>query len=91
VESLFAASLHISDFVQTQNEAKILTISATATWKFAEIRKIGWGWIGVIWIYNILTYFLLDPLKFAIRYAISGRAWDLVVDQKVSETKQLKY
>jgi len=26
VESLFAASLHISDFVQTQNEAKILTI-----------------------------------------------------------------
>jgi len=26
VESLFAASLHISDFVQTQNEAKILTL-----------------------------------------------------------------
>jgi hypothetical protein len=26
VESLFAASLHISDFVQTQNEAKILTM-----------------------------------------------------------------
>jgi hypothetical protein len=25
VESLFGASLHISDFVQTQNEAKILT------------------------------------------------------------------
>jgi hypothetical protein len=62
-------------------------ISATATWKFAGIRKIGWGWTGVIWIFNILTYFLLDPLKFAVRYAISGRAWDLVVDQKVSETK----
>jgi hypothetical protein len=27
VESLFTASLHISDFVQTQNEAKILTNS----------------------------------------------------------------
>jgi len=38
-------------------------ISATATWKFAEIRKIGWGWTGVIWIYNILTYFLLDLLN----------------------------
>jgi hypothetical protein len=25
VESLFAASLHISDFVQTKNKAKILT------------------------------------------------------------------
>jgi len=27
VESLFTASLHLSDFVQTQNEAKILTNS----------------------------------------------------------------
>jgi hypothetical protein len=36
------------------------------------------------------AYFLLDPLKFAVRYAISGRAWDLVVDQKVSETKAVK-
>jgi len=33
VESLFAASLHISDFVQTQNEAKILTR------KIREFRK----------------------------------------------------
>jgi len=34
VESLFTASLHINDFVQTQNEAKILTeaMSRTATW-----------------------------------------------------------
>jgi hypothetical protein len=32
VESLFAASLHISDFVQTQNKAKILT-------KMKEPRK----------------------------------------------------
>jgi hypothetical protein len=30
VESLFTVSLHISDFVQTQNEAKILTIPLTA-------------------------------------------------------------
>jgi len=65
-------------------------ISATATLKFTEIRKIGWGWTGVIWIYNILTYFLLDPLKFVVRYAISGHAGDLVVDQKVSETKAVK-
>jgi hypothetical protein len=31
VESLFAASLHISDFVQTQNEAKILTTKTVRT------------------------------------------------------------
>jgi hypothetical protein len=29
VESLFTTSLHISDFVQTQNEAKILTGSVS--------------------------------------------------------------
>ena len=49
-------------------------ISATASWEFAGIRKIGWGWTGVIWLYNILTYMLLDPIKFGVRYALSGRA-----------------
>ncbi|CAK9146188.1 unnamed protein product [Ilex paraguariensis] len=61
-------------------------ISATATWKPAGIRKIGWGWTGVIWLYNILTYMLLDPIKFAVRYALSGRAWGLVVEKRVSVT-----
>ncbi|KAM3685509.1 hypothetical protein ACJW31_11G123200 [Castanea mollissima] len=45
-------------------------ISATANWKFAGIKSIGWGWTGVIWLYNILTYFLLDPLKFAVHLTI---------------------
>ena len=49
-------------------------ISATASWEFAGIRKIGWGWTGVIWLYNILTYMLLDPIKFGVQYALSGRA-----------------
>jgi hypothetical protein len=31
VESLFTASLHLSNFVQTQNEAKILTLSFIPT------------------------------------------------------------
>lgn len=60
-------------------------ISAQANWKFAGIRSIGWGWTGVIWLYNILTYFLLDPIKFAVRYALSGKAWGLVVEQRVSK------
>ncbi|GFZ00702.1 H[+]-ATPase 7 [Actinidia rufa] len=63
-------------------------ISATATWKIAGIRKIGWGWTGVIWLYNILTYLLLDPIKFAVRYALSGRAWGLVVDKRTAFTTQ---
>ncbi|RZC74483.1 hypothetical protein C5167_049963 [Papaver somniferum] len=63
-------------------------ISATVTWEIAGIRKIGWGWTGVIWLYTILTYFLLDPIKFAVRYALSGEAWDLMVNQRTAFTNR---
>eukprot|EP00268_Persea_americana_P052445 TRINITY_DN5870_c0_g1_i1.p1 TRINITY_DN5870_c0_g1~~TRINITY_DN5870_c0_g1_i1.p1 ORF type:complete len:326 (+),score=53.40 TRINITY_DN5870_c0_g1_i1:453-1430(+) len=63
-------------------------ISATATWKFAGIRSIGWGWTGVIWLYSIVTYTLLDPLKFCVRYALAGKAWDLVFNKKTAFTTQ---
>lgn len=51
-------------------------IAVYANWGFARIHGIGWGWAGVIWLYSIVTYVPLDFLKFAIRYALSGRAWD---------------
>lgn len=60
------------------------TLSAVVSWKLAGIKKIGWGWTWVIWLYNILTYLLLDPIKFAVRYALSGRAWGLVYNKRVS-------
>ncbi|KAG7946127.1 hypothetical protein I3843_14G022800 [Carya illinoinensis] len=63
-------------------------ISATANWRFAGIKSIGWGWTSIIWLYSIVTYFLLNPLKFAVRYAISGRAWDLVVDRRTAFTNK---
>ncbi|EEF30923.1 H(\+)-transporting atpase plant/fungi plasma membrane type, putative [Ricinus communis] len=63
-------------------------VSATATWGFAGISKIGWKWTGAIWIYNIVTYMLLDPIKFAVRYALSGRAWSLVYNQRTAMTTQ---
>nr|GLL25630.1 plasma membrane ATPase 1-like [Ipomoea trifida] len=59
-------------------------ISATADWGFAGIRNIGWHWTGVIWLYNIVTYMLLDPIKLAVRYALSGRAWGLVVNKRTA-------
>lgn len=59
------------------------TISAMATWPFAGIRSIGWGWTGVIWIFNIVTYMLLDPIKFAVRYALSGKSWNRMIEQRV--------
>ncbi|GKU95610.1 hypothetical protein SLEP1_g8945 [Rubroshorea leprosula] len=49
-------------------------ISAHATWKFTGIKVIGWGWVGVLWLYNLLSLMLPDPIKFAVRYALSGRA-----------------
>ncbi|KAJ9706971.1 hypothetical protein PVL29_002104 [Vitis rotundifolia] len=59
-------------------------IFATISTENAGNRKIDWGWIGVIWLYNILIYMLLDPIKFGVQHAVSGRAWGLMLDQRVS-------
>lgn len=58
-------------------------IAVYANWEFARIKGIGWGWGGVIWIYSIVTYFPLDILKFIIRLALSGKAWDSMIQNKV--------
>ncbi|CAN0921845.1 ATPase 7, plasma membrane-type [Linum grandiflorum] len=63
-------------------------ISAEANWEFAGIRSIGWGWTGAIWVFNIVTYLLLDPIKFVVMYALSGRAWGLVVDKRTALTNK---
>ncbi|KAK9271639.1 hypothetical protein L1049_002002 [Liquidambar formosana] len=63
-------------------------IAVYANWGFSAIEGIGWGWAGVIWLYNIVFYFPLDPIKFFIRYALSGRAWDLVIQQRIAFTTQ---
>ncbi|PKI39760.1 hypothetical protein CRG98_039805 [Punica granatum] len=64
------------------------SLSALVTWNLAGIAKIGWGWTGVIWLYNIVCYALLDPIKFAVRYALSGRAWGLVYNKRTAMTTQ---
>uniref|UniRef100_A0A453H3Q3 Plasma membrane ATPase n=1 Tax=Aegilops tauschii subsp. strangulata TaxID=200361 RepID=A0A453H3Q3_AEGTS len=58
-------------------------IAVYADWGFTSIKGIGWGWAGIVWLYNIVFYFPLDIIKFFIRYALSGKAWDLVIDQRV--------
>ncbi|XP_058180447.1 plasma membrane ATPase 1-like [Rhododendron vialii] len=63
-------------------------IAVYANWSFAAIEGIGWGWAGVIWLFNIVTYFPLDVIKFAIRYALSGKAWDLVIEQRIAFTRK---
>ncbi|KAK9911016.1 hypothetical protein M0R45_034944 [Rubus argutus] len=58
--------LLVAAFVIVQLIATV--ISATATWKFTNIRSIGWAWTGGIWLFNIATYMLLDPIKFATAF-----------------------
>lgn len=68
---------------------QIATILAVyANWEFAKIKGIGWGWAGVIWLYSIIFYIPLDILKFITRYALSGKAWDNIVQNKVHDIFQ---
>ncbi|CAN1224080.1 ATPase 9, plasma membrane-type [Linum perenne] len=73
-------------FLIAQLIATVLAVYAH--WEFARIKGIGWGWAGVIWLYNIVFYFPLDILKFMIRYALSGKAWDRVVQNRTAFTNK---
>lgn len=58
-------------------------IAVYADWTFARVKGCGWGWAGVIWIYSLVFYVPLDLMKFAIRYILSGRAWQNMLENKV--------
>lgn len=51
--------------------------------EFAKIKGIGWGWAGVIWLYSIVTFIPLDMIKFVIRYVLSGKAWNNLIENRV--------
>ncbi|CAN6296910.1 unnamed protein product [Urochloa humidicola] len=76
--------LLMAAFVVAQLVASLL--AAMVSWDMAGIKGIGWGWTGAIWVYNVAVYLLLDPIKFAVRYGLSGKAWGLVIDRKVAFT-----
>ncbi|KAJ7966054.1 Plasma membrane ATPase [Quillaja saponaria] len=66
-------------------------IAVYANWGFARMKGFGWGWAGVIWLYSIVTYLPLDLLKFVIRYALSGKAWDNLLENKTAFTTKKDY
>nr|XP_029151168.1 ATPase 9, plasma membrane-type isoform X4 [Arachis hypogaea] len=66
-------------------------IAVYAHWDFARIEGIGWGWAGVIWLYSIVFYIPLDILKFIIRYALTGKAWDNITESRVAFTSKKDY
>ncbi|XP_072973403.1 plasma membrane ATPase 4-like [Typha angustifolia] len=81
--------LLVGAFIAAQLVATLIAVYAS--WDFARITGIGWGWAGVIWLYTIITYFPLDILKFIIRYALSGKAWDNLLQNKTAFTSKKDY
>ncbi|KAI6679198.1 hypothetical protein NL676_033079 [Syzygium grande] len=81
--------LLVGAFIAAQLVATLIAVYAT--WGFARVQGIGWGWAGVIWIFSIITYFPLDVIKFFIRYALSGKAWDNLYQSKTAFTTKKDY
>ncbi|KAG0470806.1 hypothetical protein HPP92_017506 [Vanilla planifolia] len=81
--------LLVTAFLAAQLMATVLAVYES--WSFARIQGIGWGWAGVIWVYSVITYIPLDLLKFIIRYALSGKAWDNLLQNKTAFTNKKDY
>ncbi|CAI9755566.1 unnamed protein product [Fraxinus pennsylvanica] len=79
----------IGAFIIAQLVATLIAVYAN--WNFAKIEGCGWGWAGLIWLYSIVTYVPLDILKFCIRYVLSGKAWDNLLENKTAFTTKSNY
>jgi H+-transporting ATPase len=81
--------LLVTAFLLAQLVATLIAVYAN--WGFARIKGVGWGWAGVVWLYSIVFYFPLDVFKFLIRFALSGRAWDNLLENKTAFTTKKDY
>ncbi|KAL0334394.1 UNVERIFIED_CONTAM: Plasma membrane ATPase 4 [Sesamum angustifolium] len=82
-------ALLMTAFVIAQLVATLIAVYAN--WGFARIKGCGWGWAGVIWIYSVVFYVPLDLMKFAIRYILSGKAWENLYENKIAFTTKKDY
>ncbi|KAI4355802.1 hypothetical protein L6164_004541 [Bauhinia variegata] len=81
--------LLVSAFLIAQLIATLIAVYAN--WGFARMKGIGWGWAGVVWLYSIIFYFPLDVLKFIIRYALTGKAWNNITENRIAFTSKKDY
>lgn len=81
--------LLVTAFIIAQLIATLIAVYAN--WTFTAIEGIGWGWAGVVWLYNLVFYIPLDFIKFFTRYALSGKAWDLVIEQRTAFTRKRNF
>ncbi|CAD6202373.1 unnamed protein product [Miscanthus lutarioriparius] len=79
-------ALLICAFVVAQLVATLVAVYATIS--FASISAIGWRWAGAIWLYSLVFYVPLDLIKIAVRYILSGKAWNLLFDRKTAFTRK---
>ncbi|GAA5957364.1 hypothetical protein JCM8115_006969 [Rhodotorula mucilaginosa] len=42
-------------------------IAAYGDWGFSDVQGVSGGWIGIVWIWNIVWFFPLDFVKFGVR------------------------
>jgi H+-transporting ATPase len=82
-------TLLIFAFILAQLAATLIAVYANIS--FAKITGIGWRWAGVIWLYSLIFYIPLDVIKFVFHYALSGEAWNLVLDRKTAFTYKKDY
>jgi H+-transporting ATPase len=45
-------------------------IAAYANWGFTKIEAISGAWIGIVWVWNIIWFFPLDLIKFAMKATV---------------------
>ncbi|GAW03491.1 plasma-membrane proton-e [Lentinula edodes] len=45
-------------------------IAAYGNWGFTDMHGISGGWIGIVWVWNIVWFIPLDWIKFAMKYTI---------------------
>ncbi|KAJ9101715.1 hypothetical protein QFC21_003054 [Naganishia friedmannii] len=45
-------------------------IAGFGDWGFTDVAHISGGWIGIVWIWNIVWYFPLDLVKFAMKFTV---------------------
>ncbi|KAE8542145.1 plasma-membrane proton-efflux P-type ATPase [Cryptococcus gattii VGV] len=45
-------------------------IAAYADWSFSEVHSVSGGWIGIVWVWNIVWYFPLDGIKFIMKKTV---------------------
>jgi len=45
-------------------------IAGFGDWGFTNVHSISGGWIGIVWVWNIVWYFPMDLVKFAMKYTV---------------------